>query len=137
VKSEHSQKEHDMSDTKQATEDLVIFEQLNLDYNNADQGSDAQRLTELLAEGFIAQTPGVTRNREEYLEYVAKPRPFKDLAPVESRIRILGDPALIHGGATHTMIANGMKQEVLHADVYQKRARTWVCVSACAIAPSF
>jgi hypothetical protein len=25
------------------------------------------------------QTPGVTRNLAEYLEYIAKPRPFKDL----------------------------------------------------------
>jgi hypothetical protein len=30
-----------MNDTKQSTEDLAILEQLNLDYNNADQGSDA------------------------------------------------------------------------------------------------
>jgi ketosteroid isomerase-like protein len=124
-----------MNDTKQSTEDLAILEQLNLDYNNADQASDAKRFSEFLAEDFIVQTPGVTRNRDEYLEYVAKPRPFKDLALLEAKIRILGDVALIHGRARYTMIADGVKQEALYTDVYQKREGNWVCVSACAIAP--
>jgi hypothetical protein len=84
---------------------VAILEQLNLDYNRADQASDAKRFSELVAEDFVVQTPGVTRNRDEYLEYIAKPRPFKDLTLLESKIRILGDSA-------------------------------WVCVSACAIAPS-
>jgi hypothetical protein len=124
-----------MKVTKHPTEDLAILEQLNLDYNNADQASDAKRFSEFLAEDFIVQTPGVTRNREEYLEYVAKPRPFKDLALLEFKIRILGDVALIHGRARYTMITDGMEQEALYTDVYQKREGTWVCVSACAIAP--
>lgn len=124
-----------MSETMQSAEDLAILEQLNLDYVRSDQASDAQRFSEFLAEDFIVQTPGVTRNREEYLEYIAKPRPFKDLALQESKIRILGDVALIHGRATYTMIADGAEQEALYTDVYQKRAGTWVCVAACAIAP--
>jgi hypothetical protein len=124
-----------MNDTRQATEDLAILEQLNLDYNNADQASDAKRFSEFLADDFIVQTPGVTRNRDEYLEYIAKPRPFRDLALREAKIRILGDVALIHGRATYTLIATGAEQEALYTDVYQKREGTWVCVSACAIAP--
>ncbi|MDR7255008.1 hypothetical protein J2X46_004010 [Nocardioides sp. BE266] len=124
-----------MGEPKQSAEDLAILEQLNLDYNQADQGSDAARFRELLAEDFIVQTPGVTRNKEEYLAYIAKPRPFKDLALLESRVRILGDVALIHGRASYTMIADGVRQEALYTDAYQKRGGTWVCVSACAIAP--
>jgi hypothetical protein len=124
-----------MNDTKQSTEDLAILEQLNLDYNIADQASDAKRFSEFLAEDFIVQTPGVTRNRDEYLEYIAKPRPFKDLALLESRVRILGDVALIHGRARYRLVANGEEQEALYTDAYQKREGTWVCVSACAIAP--
>jgi ketosteroid isomerase-like protein len=124
-----------LDDTKQATEDLAILEQLNLDYNNADQASDAKRFSEFLAEDFIVQTPGVTRNRDEYLEYIAMPRPFKDLALLEVKIRILGDVALIHGRAKYTLLADGAEQEALYTDVYQKREGTWVCVSACAIAP--
>jgi ketosteroid isomerase-like protein len=126
-----------MSDTMtmQSAEDLEILEHLNLDYNAADQASDAKRFNEFLAEDFIVQTPGVTRNRAEYLEYIAKPRPFKDLTLLESRIRILGDVALIHGRASYTVLADGTVQEALYTDVYQKRQGTWLCVSACAIAP--
>ncbi|MFF1876656.1 nuclear transport factor 2 family protein [Leifsonia sp. NPDC058230] len=101
----------------------------------ADQASDATRFSEFLAEDFIVQTPGVTRNRDEYLEYIAKPRPFKDLALIESRIRVLGDVALIHGRARYTLLSDGSVQEALFTDAYQKRDGVWVCISACAIAP--
>ena len=124
-----------MSDTKQSAEDLAILERLNLDYVEADQASDATRFSTLLAEDFVVQTPGVTRNREEFLEYIAGPRPFKDLAVHDVKVRILSDVALIHGRSTYTMIADGVDQEALYTDAYQKREGTWVCVSACAIAP--
>jgi hypothetical protein len=115
--------------------DVAILEQLNIDYCDADQGSDVERFRTLLAEDFIAQTPGITRTRDEYLEYIAKPRPFKDLELLESRVRILSDVALIHGRTRYTMVADGAVQEALYTDVYQKREGAWVCVSACAIAP--
>ena len=124
-----------MSDTKQSAEDLAILERLNLDYVEADQASDATRFSTLLAEDFVVQTPGVTRNREEFLEYIAGPRPFKDLAVHDVKVRILSDVALIHGRSTYTMLADGAEQEALYTDAYQKREGTWVCVSACAIAP--
>ncbi|NEN07791.1 nuclear transport factor 2 family protein [Diaminobutyricibacter tongyongensis] len=124
-----------MNDTNQSAEDLAILEQLNLDYNEADQHSDAARFRELLADDFVVQTPGVTRNRDEYLEYIAQPRPFKDLALVESRIRLFDDIALIHGRARYTLIDGGSSQEALYTDAYQKREGKWVCISACAIAP--
>ena len=124
-----------MSDTKQSAEDLAILERLNQDYVDADQASDARRFSELLAEDFVVQTPGVTRNREEFLEYIAQPRPFKDLAVHDVKVRILSDVALIHGRSTYTMVADGTEQEALYTDAYQKRNGTWVCVSACAIAP--
>jgi hypothetical protein len=124
-----------MSNIKQSVEDLAILEQLNLDYNQADQASDAERFRELLANDFIVQTPGVTRDRNEHLEYIAKPRPFKDLALLDAKIRVLGDVALIHGRARYTMIADGSVQEALYTDAYQKREGTWLCVSACTIAP--
>ncbi|KRE67705.1 hypothetical protein ASG92_13775 [Arthrobacter sp. Soil736] len=124
-----------MSNTKQSVEDLAILERLNLDYNAADQASDAERFRELLADDFIVQTPGASRDRGEYLEYIAKPPPFKDLALLDAKIRILGDVALIHGRARYTLIADGSVQEALYTDAYQKREGTWVCVAACAIAP--
>ncbi|MYX34894.1 MULTISPECIES: nuclear transport factor 2 family protein [unclassified Streptomyces] len=126
-----------MNDTKteQSIEDLRILEQLNNDYVHADQFNDVQRFSELLGEDFVVQTPGVTRDRAEFLEYIAKPRPFKDLAVHDVKIRILSDVALIHARATYTMLADGAAQEALYTDTYQKREGGWVCVSACAIAP--
>jgi hypothetical protein len=123
------------NDIMQSTEDLAILEQLNKDFFHSDQTSDAIRFSEFLAEDFISQFPGVTRNRAEFLDYIAKPRPFKDLAMHDVNIRILSDVALIHGRATYTMLADGARQEALYTDAYQKREGTWVCVAACAIAP--
>jgi hypothetical protein len=124
-----------VSDAKESADDLEILERLNLDYVEADQASDATRFSELLAEDFVVQTPGVTRNREEFLEYIVKPRPSKDLAVHDVKVRILSDVALIHGRSTYTMLSDGAEQEALYTDAYQKREGTWVCVSACAIAP--
>ena len=124
-----------MNDTNQSAADLAILEQLNNDYVRSDQFNDVKRFSGFLAEDFIVQLPGVTRNRAEFLEYIAKPRPFKDLAVHDVNIRILSDVALIHGRSTYTMLADGAEQEALYTDAYQKRDGTWVCVSACAIAP--
>ena len=124
-----------MKDPKQSAEDLAILEQLNLDYVHSDQFNDVKRFSEFLAEDFLVQTPGVTRSRAEFLDYIAKPRPFKDLAVHDVNIRILSDVALVHARATYTMLSDGVDQEALYTDTYQKRDGTWVCVAACAIAP--
>src|SRR4051795_60998 len=124
-----------VTDTMQSTEDLAILEQLNKDFFHSDQFNDVKRFSEFLAEDFISQFPGVTRNRAEFLDYIAQPRPFKDLAMHDVNIRILSDVALIHGRSTYTMLADGAQQEALYTDAYQKREGTWVCVAACAIAP--
>jgi hypothetical protein len=121
--------------TVQSAQDLAILEQLNKDFFHSDQFNDVKRFSEFLAEDFISQFPGVTRNRAEFLDYIAQPRPFKDLAMHDVNIRILSDVALIHGRSTYTMLADGAQQEALYTDAYQKREGTWVCVSACAIAP--
>ena len=65
-----------MNHTEQSSEDRRILEQLNDDYIHSDQFSDVQRFSEFLAPDFIVQLPGITRNRAEFLEYIAKPRPF-------------------------------------------------------------
>jgi hypothetical protein len=124
-----------MIDIRQPAEDLALLEQLNEDFFHSDQCNDVKRFSEFLADDFISQFPGVIRNRAEFLDYIAEPRPFKDLAMHDVNIRVLSDVALIHGRATYTMLADGAEQEALYTDVYQKRDGTWVCVAACAIAP--
>jgi hypothetical protein len=124
-----------MTDTMQTTEDRAMLEQLNRDFFHSDQFNDVKRFSEFLAEDFISQFPGVTRNRAEFLKYMAQPRPFKDLAMHDVNVRILSDVALIQGRATYTMLADGAHEEALYTDVYQKRDGAWLCVAACAIAP--
>lgn len=123
-----------MNDTTQSAEDLAILGQLNLDYIHSDQTSDVERFSDLLADDFVIQFEGVTRDRAEYLHYIANPRPspFKDLAVHDVNIRILGDVALIHGRSTLTTLADGLARQALYTDIYQKRDGRWVCVAACA-----
>src|SRR6478609_6298816 len=104
-----------MKETRQSAADVAILDQLNKDYVHSDQFNDVTRFSELLAEDFIAQTPGVTRDRAEFLDFIAKPRPFKDLAVHDVKIHILDDEvALVHGRATYTMLADGADQEALY-----------------------
>ena len=113
-----------MNDTSQSTEDLAILEQLNRDYVHSDQFNNVKRFSEFLAQDFIVQTPGLTRNRDEFLDYIAKPRPFEDLAVHAVNIRVLSDVALIRARATYTTLADGVDQEALYTDTYQKREGT-------------
>lgn len=112
-------------------EDLAILAQLNRDYLHADQTNDVERFRELLAEDFIMQLEGVTYQYDEYLEFIAEPRLFRDLSARDVRIRILGDVALIHARSTLTTLNDGVAKEALYTDIYQKREGNWVCVAAC------
>jgi hypothetical protein len=58
-----------MNDDGHSAEDLAILEALNLDYNRADQGSDAERFRTLLAEGAAGVQGADPRRRR------ADPRP--------------------------------------------------------------
>lgn len=116
-------------------DDLEILDQLNRAYIRADQLSDFKRLDEFLAKDFIAQIPGVTLGRAEYLEHIAEPRLYGNLDIRDTHIRFLSDVALIHGCVTYTMLDDDVRHEALYTHVYQKREGSWVCVAACAIAP--
>ena len=100
-----------MNNTKQSAEDLAILEQLNKDFFHSDQFNDVKRFSEFLAEDFISQFPGVTRNRAEFLDYIAKPRPFIDLAMHDVNIRILtSDVAPFHRRAWCMWRGRGSEQ---------------------------
>src|SRR4051794_36959331 len=58
-------------------EDLAILEQLNKDFFHSDQFNDVKRFSEFLAEDFISQFPGVTRNSAEFLDYIANRVPSR------------------------------------------------------------
>jgi ketosteroid isomerase-like protein len=110
--------------------DEEILRRLNDDYIHSDQNSDVARYEEFLAEDFTATLPDlIFRNRREFLDLIARPRPFTDLTLRDVRVRILGDVALLHGHVTYTSKHDGEHREALYTDTYQRRDGKWMCIA--------
>jgi ketosteroid isomerase-like protein len=71
----------------------------------------------------------VFRNRQEFLDLIAQPRPFTDLALLNVTVRIVGDVALLHGRVTYTTKDDGQQREALYTDTYQRREQGWMCIA--------
>ena len=66
-----------MKDTKSTQSDLDILTQLNADYLASDHNGDVQRYGQILAEDFMSSLPDfLLRNKKQFLEMMAAPRPF-------------------------------------------------------------
>ena len=92
--------------------DEKILLQLNDDYIHSDQHGDVARYEEFLAEDFTASLPDlVFRNRKEFLELIAQPRPFTGLTLLNVTVRVLGDVALVHGRVRYTTKHDGRERE--------------------------
>ena len=112
------------------SEDEAILRELNDAYIHSDQNSDVARYEEFLAPDFTASLPDpVFRNRQEFLDLIAKPRPFRDLTLLGVRVRILGDVALLQGRVSYTTTHDNMPREALYTDTYQRRDGRWLCVA--------
>jgi ketosteroid isomerase-like protein len=110
--------------------DEKILRQLNDAYVHSDQNSDVARYEEFLADGFTATLPDlIFRDRREFLDLIAQPRPFTDLTLLDLTMRILGDVALLHGHVTYTTKHDGKRREALYTDTYQRRDGTWMCIA--------
>ena len=113
-----------------ADADAEILRQLNDDYIHSDQNGDVARYEEFLAEDFTATLPDlVFRNRKEFLDLIAQPRPFTGLTLEDVQVRLLGDVALLHGRVTYTTTHDGQRREALYTDTYQRRDGQWWCVA--------
>ena len=111
-------------------QDEKILLKLNDDYIHCDQHSDVARYEEFLAEDFTASLPDlVFRNRKEFLDLIAQPRPFTGLTLLNVTVRVLGDVALLHGRVRYTTKHDGRQREALYTDTYQRRDRQWMCVA--------
>jgi ketosteroid isomerase-like protein len=110
--------------------DEAILRDLNDAYIHSDQHRDVARYEEFLAEDFTASLPDlVFRNRQEFLELIAKPRPFRDLTLLGVQVRLLGDIALLHGRVSYTTTHDNLRREALYTDTYQRRDGRWLCVA--------
>jgi ketosteroid isomerase-like protein len=123
-----------MADTTNTQSDLDILTGLNADYLASDQHGDVQRHEQILAEDFMASLPDfVLRDKKQFLEMMAAPRPFSELKADDVRIRLLGDFAIIHAHMTFKT-ADGVQRQGRYTDDWQRRDGKWLCVAANVIA---
>ena len=96
-----------MPDTTNTKSDLEILTQLHADFVVSAQNGDVRRFEQILAEDFMASQPDfLLRDKKQFLDMMAAPRPFTELKADEVRIRLLGDFAIIHA---HMTLANGRR----------------------------
>jgi hypothetical protein len=110
--------------------DVDILLELNRNYVRSAQESDVKWYGENLAEDFLSSTPGGTlEDKKAFLARTGKPQASRDMRPVEPKVRILDDVALIHSGFAYTK-PDGSPGIGRYTDIYAKRDGRWLCVSA-------
>jgi ketosteroid isomerase-like protein len=104
--------------------------QLNADFVASAQNGDVRRFEQILAEDFMASLPDfLLRDKKQFLDMMAAPRPFTELKADEVRIRLLGDFAIIHAHMT-LRTADGVHRQGRYTDDWQRRDGKWLCVAA-------
>jgi hypothetical protein len=119
-----------MDADKQRRDDLKVLEDLNMQYLTNDQTSNVAGFEKILAPGFTASL--ADRNlyeRQEYLDLIAKPRPFTELAQSDLRINLFGDFALVHGTVTFRT-RDGVLRHARYTDEWQRQGGRWMCIGA-------
>src|ERR1700757_2538301 len=100
-----------MPDTTNTKSDLEILTQLNADFLASVQNGDVRRFEQILAEDFMASLPDfLLRDKKQFLDMMAAPRPFTELKADEVKIRLLGDFAIIHAHMT-LRTADGVQRQ--------------------------
>jgi hypothetical protein len=69
------------------------------------------------------------RDKKQFLDMMAAPRPFGELKADDVRIRLLGDFAIIHAHMTFRT-ADGVRRQGRYTDDWQRRDGKWLCVAA-------
>ena len=104
--------------------------QLNADFLASAENGDVRRFEQILAEDFMASLPDfLLRDKKQFLDMMAAPRPFAELKADEVRIRLLGDFAIIHAHMTFRT-ADGARRQGRYTDDWQRRDGKWLCVAA-------
>src|SRR4029453_10434017 len=116
--------------SKARANDIQTLEQLNRGYVQAAQASDVRWFDGNLAACFLASSPdGSLEDRAGFLGGVGRPGPSKNMAAVDTRIRVVGDVGIVDSGFRFTKPDGG--DGVGHyTDVYGFLRGRWQCVSA-------
>src|SRR5260370_6984491 len=117
-----------MPDTTDTTSDLEILTQLNADFLASAQNGDVRRFEQIVAEDFMASLADfLVREKKQFLDMMAAPRPFAELKADEVRIRLLGDFAIIHAHMTFRT-GDGVRRQGRYTDDWQRRGGKWLLV---------
>ena len=110
--------------------DVEMLDKLNKGYVDSVQKSDVRWFDEHLSDDFLNSNPdGSIVDRAGFLAQIAKPMALKGLRPVDVRIRILGEIAIIHARTTYTK-PDGQPGAGRYTDIWQRRDGRWLCVAA-------
>ena len=110
--------------------DVQTLEQLNLGYVRAAQASDTGWFDKNLAACFMSSNPdGSLVDRAGFLQRIGRPSPNKNMAPVDPRVRIVGDVGIIDSGFRHTK-PDGQAGTGRYTDIWWCADGRWRCVSA-------
>ncbi len=112
------------------TNDVETLEQLNRGYVRAGQTSDTGWFDKNLAACFMASNPdGSLVDRAGFLDRIGRPNPSTNMAPVDPRIRVVGDVGIVDSGYQYTK-PDGQNGVGHYTDVYGFIEGRWQCVSA-------
>jgi hypothetical protein len=120
------------SETTTATTapDLATLAQLNSGYVRAVDQSDVGWFEAHLADDFLNTNPdGTLIDRAAFLAQIAKPSSVRNIKETDVRIVIRADFAFIHARTTYTK-PDGSPGAGRYTDIWWKRDRRWLCVSA-------
>jgi len=111
-------------------QDIPTLEELNRGYVRAAEASDVRWYDAHLAACFMASNPdGSLADRAGFLDRIGRPNPFKSLASVDARVRVVGDVGIVDSGFRATK-PDGLEALGHYTDVYAAVDGRWQCVSA-------
>src|SRR4030095_6870360 len=116
--------------SKARANDIQTLEPLNRGYVQAAQASDVRWFDGNLAACFLASAPGGSlEHRAGFLGRIGRPSPSKNMAAVDTRIRVVGDVGIVDSGFRFTKPDGGVG--LGHStDVCVLLGGRWQCVSA-------
>jgi hypothetical protein len=110
--------------------DLDVLQDLNRNYVRSVEQSNVRWFDEHLAEDFLNSNPdGTLVDRAGFLAQIAKKSPVTNIKATEVRIVLRGEFAFIHARTTYTR-PDGSPGAGRYTDIWWKRDKRWVCVSA-------
>jgi len=111
-------------------DDIGRLEDLNRGYVGAAEASDVRWYEVNLADCFMASNPdGSLSDRAGFLERIGRRSPFKSLASVNARVRVVGDVGIVDSGFRATR-PDGLEALGHYTDVYAFLDGRWQCISA-------